>query len=399
MEPRLIKLGADTFTISIALPAWAKHGVDVEGKETEDEAAPRWNMLFPLGKVKYRSDFADGITFGAPTLQRFEANFRKAQTRYLGAELGFGLPITLTHVGGRDLPPEHKRAVGWIEKLELRPAGLWGLVRWTAEARQRIKADEFRYLSPEFHLNWMDPDTGLSQGPTLFGAALLTDPFLDEMPRVVASTKGAARMDRTRLLSLLGLSAEASDEELEKTLAERMAFWGAHCKDEEAMDKHEKDVIRMSAELDLEKAARAKEVSEKTELTKRLEAQAVELKANIEKLEKLELAARTESAKLAVSALVKSGKLLPAKHDKYLEFALKHGVKELEEMFADAPVRVDLTEKGVDTGTPADKNAARKAFFAEVDKLTKADKSLGVLGAEKMARLAHPELAKQVYES
>jgi len=47
-------------------------------------------------------------------------------------------------VGGR------AEAAGWIAKLEARDDGVYGLVRWTADAATKIASNVYRYLSPLF---------------------------------------------------------------------------------------------------------------------------------------------------------------------------------------------------------------------------------------------------------
>jgi phage I-like protein len=41
-------------------------------------------------------------------------------------------------------------AAGWIDRLEIRTGAIWGHVEWTAQARQRIEAREYRFVSPVF---------------------------------------------------------------------------------------------------------------------------------------------------------------------------------------------------------------------------------------------------------
>ena len=151
----------------------------------------------PLGKTKFRGDFG-AITFDYAFASRMVENFQRDKANYLGSDDGFGLPITFSHVGP-SLPSNEKRvedlrAAGWIQDVQLRRDGIYVLTKWVQEAKQRIGADEFRFLSPEFVLNDTDINTGQKQGPTLLGAALLNDPFLKEMPRVAAASTPAMGM-------------------------------------------------------------------------------------------------------------------------------------------------------------------------------------------------------------
>lgn len=65
-------------------------------------------------------------------------------------------------------------AAGWFRKLEMRPDGLYVIdARWTDNAKQMIKAGEYRFISPVFRF---DPTTG--DVLSLEGLALTNDPAL-----------------------------------------------------------------------------------------------------------------------------------------------------------------------------------------------------------------------------
>lgn len=401
MALRIVRLSDELFTISIALPAWVKAAAGAPGVDLPDDAAPRWNMLFPAGKVKYRDDFPEGIAFDEQTLGSFARNFERAKTQYQ-AESGFGLPVTFGH-NHLFTDADDRRAAGWIEALSLDERGLFGLIRWTHEARERIGKDEFRYLSPEFAMNWDDSDSGKAQGPTLFGAALLNDPFLTEMPRVAATrrvaggtsqTKGARTMDLKELLVLLGLSAETTEEEAKKVLAARLA---ATKKAEAEGDGGESKRTRDGDALALERAATKAALEERAAAEKRV-SELVELnKKSQERLQALELAAKTAAAKTFCEGLVRAGRLVPAMAEQYVAFALKHGIEELQALVKDSPPIVDLKVHGTsETGVGGDKDAARKKFFALVDEATAKEKVSPEV-ATKRVRLQHPALAAEVF--
>lgn len=185
-----------------------------------EEKAPKWNQLFVPGTF-HRADFPDGaITFDGAFFARIVENWKREGAR--------PLPVDYFHRGetGDDLPLEEKLAAGWISDLQVRPDGVWGLIGWTERARGHILADELRYLSPTFSTDGLDRSTGQSQGPTLFGAALLNDPFLKELPRVAASASPPStpnpphqekQMDPTQqlaaLMAALGLPPDMKHED------------------------------------------------------------------------------------------------------------------------------------------------------------------------------------------
>lgn len=83
--------------------------------------------------------------------------------------------------------PKQGRAAGWVKGLALKESELFATVEWTEEAAEAIGKKEFRFISPEFDLNYRNPETGKSIGPTLLAVALTNRPFLEGMEPVVLS--------------------------------------------------------------------------------------------------------------------------------------------------------------------------------------------------------------------
>lgn len=120
-------------------------------------------------------------------------------------------------------------AAGWFHALEWREgAGLFATdVRWTERARAMIDAGEYRYLSPVFSY---DPKTGevldlhhvgLTNYPALDGMAslpALAAARFDLAAPGTASAKGAPRVEKEQLIQLLGLSSDASEEDIQTAL-------------------------------------------------------------------------------------------------------------------------------------------------------------------------------------
>ncbi|HHN75460.1 MAG TPA: hypothetical protein ENK10_09555 [Acidobacteria bacterium] len=111
-------------------------------------------------------------------------------------------------------------AAGWFKRLEWREGeGLFAVdVRWTERARQAISAGEYRYISPVFE--W-DRRTG--EVLAVLMAALTNFPAIDGHSDLAA--RAAARfhttpreeddtVNREQLIALLGLEADASDEQI-----------------------------------------------------------------------------------------------------------------------------------------------------------------------------------------
>lgn len=120
-------------------------------------------------------------------------------------------------------------AAGWFHALEWREgSGLFATdVRWTERARSMIEAGEYRYLSPVFSY---DPATGevldlhhvgLTNYPALDGMAslpALAAARFDLAAPGAASAKGASRVEKEQLIQLLGLSSDASEDEIQTAL-------------------------------------------------------------------------------------------------------------------------------------------------------------------------------------
>lgn len=112
-------------------------------------------------------------------------------------------------------------ASGWIDRtsLEWREDGLYGRVKWTAAAQTAIDADEYRYLSPVFPY---DAETG--EVLDILHVGLTNNPAIDTaIPALAAARMGDGTydltheedtVDREELIKLLGLSADATDEQI-----------------------------------------------------------------------------------------------------------------------------------------------------------------------------------------
>lgn len=323
-----------------------------------DSAQAKWNLLFPMGETKFRSDFPKGkATFDAAFLGTLVDNFKRMAARHKGDK--FALQLNYLHPEHGE-PVENHRAAGWIEDVKLEADGLYVLVRWTDEAREFISKDEFRYLSPEFSFDWQDSDTGKRQGPTLWGAALLNTPFLKELPRVAASEQSnqpepsgpnkEAQMKKA-ICAALGMPEDSTDEAVvEKCAAmakQCMAAAGHQCKAPEA------DVAKLTEV----QGAVTKLATENAELTKRLS--------------EFEAAKKTQDVKAFFDELIRHGKCTPSIREGMEKLALSNGLEAVKFLEAAAPM-VKLGEVGIaGEPTPESPEAATKKLSAMADELQK----------------------------
>lgn len=74
-------------------------------------------------------------------------------------------------------------ASGWIkpENIKVEGGELWVMINWTPTALEFIEKKEYRYLSPVFMKDTVDPATGSFVGWTLHSVALTNTPFLSEI--------------------------------------------------------------------------------------------------------------------------------------------------------------------------------------------------------------------------
>lgn len=98
------------------------------------------------------------------------------------------LVVDFEHLSAGDLTdPKQGVAAGWVKDLIKQDGRLFADVEWNQEAAEAIKKKEFRFISPEFDLNYTDKETGKKTGPTLISVALTNRPFLEGMEPVVLS--------------------------------------------------------------------------------------------------------------------------------------------------------------------------------------------------------------------
>lgn len=83
--------------------------------------------------------------------------------------------------------PNGGKAVGWIDAFRVEEKGMFGLVGWTANAREEIRKDEWRYISPGF-FGTIDDDENI-RPRVLFEASLTNIANIDGMEEVAASVQ------------------------------------------------------------------------------------------------------------------------------------------------------------------------------------------------------------------
>jgi len=157
-------------------------------------------------------------------------------------------------------------AAGWVEpgNLELRKVDgipkLFVKPDFTAKALAHIQAKEYRYVSAEFRFNTIDRVTGKWGGASLRSIALTIHPFMEELGEIRANSDDAGRlftgnpyqehnnMDKNALIALLGLSENASDDDVKNAIKNHVALSAAIPGDDKAASLAEIKAKALSAD-------------------------------------------------------------------------------------------------------------------------------------------------------
>jgi len=238
-------------------------------------------------------------------------------------------------------------AAGWFKRLEWREgSGLWAVdVRWTERARAAIEAGEYRYISPVFQY---DRRTGRVTGVLM--AALTNYPALDGHSDLAA--QAAARfqtdqeddtVDREQLIELLGLAADATDEQINEAIAVLKAK-------ADAAEATEAELAALKAKAGDNQPDPAKWAP--VEVVRELQEQVAALSG----------AVRTREVDELIDQAVDQGKLLPAQ----VEWARALGAKDIEALkgyIDSAPTIAALS--GTQTGGRPPEEAGQDGLSAE----------------------------------
>jgi len=109
--------------------------------------------------------------------------------------------------------PDEAIAAGWIRQVALENGEPFGDVEWTANAAAKIRAGEFRYLSPVFEFDVPDRVSGETVPCRLHSVALTNKPFLTELPAVANAADAIASLydaapEHTRPSAFVGFAVE-----------------------------------------------------------------------------------------------------------------------------------------------------------------------------------------------
>jgi hypothetical protein len=139
---------------------------------SESREIPKRIHVVPLGTWDHPVYGKFSIT--RDSVREFISNF-SAGIRAEGR-----LPITAGHDTLQETP-----AVGWLTQLSEGAHGLYADVEWTPDGERQLAEGGFKYLSPEWYVEYTDPATNANYKHVLVGAALTNKPFFRELEPVV----------------------------------------------------------------------------------------------------------------------------------------------------------------------------------------------------------------------
>ncbi len=143
-----------------------------------DGSPKDWVRLFPIGVIQGR----DGR---GPYRLDDLAHAQRVVASSLSAAGGTDIPVDYDHqipFGVRDGVAGNAPAAGWIKALAARVDGIWAKIDWTAAATAKIKAREYRYISPYFSF-----DSASGSLTRIWNAGLLNLPNFTELAAVAGA--------------------------------------------------------------------------------------------------------------------------------------------------------------------------------------------------------------------
>ena len=215
-------------------------------------------------------------------------------------------------------------AGGWVKELLYTPEAIVAKVEWTPKAKEYLKNREYRYLSPVVLARKKD-----GKAIVLHSVALTNTPAINGMFAIVNSidfdtddddkNAGGKEMDLQRVKELLGLPADATEEQVMNALVEKLS----KKETEQVANKdaeEEKEVVANSVILGLLELPENSKTEDVTSKIMALKAG----KTNKEKeAEDILNRLKDREAEDAVMLAMKAGKITAAQKDWAKAYALK----------------------------------------------------------------------------
>lgn len=223
---------------SLAALAGRLFGVSMANSDTQEgeigfanalDLTAGGNPVVPYGQHEH----PDGLqVFERADAEALVAHFNTLRQRVRRAVAG--LPVYIGHPDHPAFANRHtdSRAYGWIKELRVTDEGLELVTDWTEAGKALVNGQEYRFTS----VHWLGRPSGktpagkpIVRPVALLSLGLTNQPNIDMAPLGVANESDnqpepeTQDMDLEKLRELLGLSAEATPEEIIAAAEQRLA--------------------------------------------------------------------------------------------------------------------------------------------------------------------------------
>jgi len=377
---------------------------DLQGTQLSEESNLQWVHAMSVGKYKHPA-FGE-LDFSPDKLQRF-ADSVNNKVR------GIDPDIDYDHKAD---PSKGKAAAGWVKQADVKDNGLWLLVEWTDKAKQALKDREYRYFSIEFLKDWAN-EKGEKLQDVITGGALTNRPFLKDLVPVNLSElydddNKENKMDRAELISLLGLSEDATDEDIKTKLGELQNGPEVDLSKLDVKVTEEGKIVashpdagdkvwegEVPAPPSDDGGKKEEELAKLAEDNPALAAMLSEHQTMKEQFKEMQTATRLSEVTTQLSELGEGKKALPpAASDKFRDVMVQLP-KQLSDKVADGLkelIKVGIVELGERTpsskdGKPPADDDSIAVFLNEVDKI-KEEKKINTAEATTIAKSQNPQM-------
>jgi len=294
---------------------------------TEIQVLPvgEWNTL-PYGLFKVTTEH----------LRQMIANFNMGTRK--------AVPVDVDHDGGK--------AAGWIDELFAKEDGLYAKVEWTPYGQELIEGKIYKLFSPEFSLNYVDPEYSTDHGAVFIAGSLTNRPLFKELSYITASEKpladgsGVVLLFSQESMNIEELKAKNKEDLTQEELdflkeneaqlsdEDKTKFGLVEAKTEGKTEEEESTEAKTEEKATEEEESADEKKEEATSDVKATEGEIVtitaselaQLKANAQE----GIKAREELVAKQASELIggfvcndKGGKILPKDKDAFVDFYLK----------------------------------------------------------------------------
>ncbi|PZA12459.1 hypothetical protein DNX69_10820 [Rhodopseudomonas palustris] len=324
--------------------------IDAASLAAEGDGAERWIQVTPRGPVVCR----DGRPFvfdPEALVARFNAD-------------GIDVPMDIDHaIPTKAKLGEKADAVGWIKKLEARPAGTFALVEMLAAGAAALKARTHRYVSPTFPCTkeglalWLH-SVALVAAPALtMGAIASASHPAKEYPMLKAIAKALGLAEDADEAACLAAIVKLSSDPL-RPIAKALGL--ADAADGQAC---------LSAITTLSTARVDKAVHDQALANlSAANTQVATLQAQLTARDTADHNAKVEAT---IEAALKAKKIVPAQRDKFVSLcATADGLRDVEALLSATPA--NLAGSALDERQVPEGGAAPDALLAKASALVEA---------------------------